>query len=449
MSDDLVQRLYAAFDPAHPLRADETDLYVELDDLRGAADVVHRMASKIRLSGGKPTCQVLAGHRGSGKTTELLRLKSELESNDPKMFVVFCQADDDIDRNDVDFPDLLVAVIRQMAAQVREREGITLKPGYFKDRLRHLGKVLTSEIDFDKFDLDTGLGKLGVTLKGSPDARSEIRKLMEPDTGNLLRAANDVISEAVLELDKKGFNGLVILVDDLDKMVVRSLDHAGCSSAEYLFVHRAAQLTGFSCHVIYSMPISLAYSHLENAIKTNYGGHVPVVPMTKTATKPPASKPHAPGIERFREIIEKRVKHAKARMKDLFANASMCDHLIGLSGGQPFELMTLVREAIITHGLPIDKESLARAEREGRREYARQLRSEHQPIIDEVRRTGRFSRTAEREALFRELLESRAVLQYVNDEEWYGLNPMVEALQPAKRTPPATRKKSGRTRRGR
>ena len=28
------------------------------------------------------------------------------------------------------------------------------------------------------------------------------------------------------------------------------------------------------------------------------------------------------------------------------------------------------------------------------------------------------------------LLESRALLQYVNDEEWYGLNPFVELLEP-------------------
>ena len=26
---------------------------------------------------------------------------------------------------------------------------------------------------------------------------------------------------------------------------------------------------------------------------------------------------------------------------------------------------------------------------------------------------------------FRELLASRAILQYVNDEEWYGVNPLI------------------------
>ena len=68
------------------------------------------------------------------------------------------------------------------------------------------------------------------------------------------------------------------------------------------FINRAAQLTAFNCHVLYTMPISLAYSYQENAIKSSYGGHVPVVPMTKIATRPP-TKPHEPGIRKFREII--------------------------------------------------------------------------------------------------------------------------------------------------
>jgi hypothetical protein len=106
---------------------------------------------------------------------------------------------------------------------------------------------------------------------------------MEPDTGNLLNAANDTISEAVLELNKKGYKGLVILVDDLDKIVIRPIDHLGCSSAEYLFVHRAAQLTAFNCHVIYSMPISLANS--APSIGQSSNPYAP--PADSNATPPP------------------------------------------------------------------------------------------------------------------------------------------------------------------
>ncbi|MCH7925443.1 MAG: hypothetical protein IIC51_07915 [Planctomycetes bacterium] len=216
---------------------------------------------------------------------------------------------------------------------------------------------------------------------------------------------------------------------DLDKMVVRPHNEAGCTTDEYLFVHRSGQLTAFSCHVIYTLPLSLAYSHHEQTIKSCFGGHVPVVPMTKIATKPPESKRYSLGCKKFQQIIEKRLRSVGATPIDL-CSARVRNELIKLSGGQPTELMTLVREAIIAHGLPIDSKSLQRARREGQREYARQLRSDHWPIIEDVRNDGTYTRTQQSESAFRELLDSRAILQYVNDEEWYGLNPMVAALQP-------------------
>jgi hypothetical protein len=93
--------------------------------------------------------------------------------------------------------------------------------------------------------------------------------------------------------------------------------------------------------------------------------------------------------------------------------------------------MTLVREAIISHELPIDRAALARAKTEGQREFGRQLLAEHWPIIEEVRKSGAFgSRTQTNDSAFRELLDSRAVLQYDNGEEWYALNPMVADLKP-------------------
>ena len=64
------------------------------------------------------------------------------------------------------------------------------------------------------------------------------------------------------------------------------------------------------------------------------------------------------------------------------------------------------------------------------RSYQRFLRADHQPVIDEVRRTGKVIRTKENEAAFRELLDSRAILVYENAEEWYNVNPVIEEKAP-------------------
>ena len=45
-----------------------------------------------------------------------------------------------------------------------------------------------------------------------------------------------------------------------------------------------------------------------------------------------------------------------------------------------------------------------------------------------MRATGQVVRTRENDAAFRELIESRAILLYVNDGEWYALHPLVREL---------------------
>ena len=420
---DVLERVYRVFDPA-PLEADQDDLYVDLDEVRGEAGLVNRLATRIRLSEQR-TCQLLAGHHGSGKSTELKRLQRELENGDKRFFVVFCEARSDLDLNDVDFPEVLIAIVHQLAKQLKERAQIKLEPGYFKGRWEGLKTLLGSEVDFEGLELDAGMVKIAGVIKSSPDARAKIRKAMEPDTGNLLYAANDVIGKAALELGKKGFHGLVILVDDLDKLVLRPHPVAECSTGEYLFIHRHGQLSGFECHVVYSMPLALAYSAQEQKIATLYGAQVPVIPMTKVAQRPPKRSMHRPGMERFREVISARLKKISVGEANVFETDKVRDRLIRLSGGQPRELMILTREAIIGGGLPINDGAVDRAEREGRRAYARQLRDEHWSLIDKVRNKGSLKRTQANDDLVRELLDSRAVLQYLNEEEWYGVNPLI------------------------
>jgi len=225
------QEIYSIFVPS-PLQPDQNALYVDLEDVRGNAGIVNRMAEKIRLADA-PTCQVLTGHSGSGKSTELSRLRQALQEpsdGDPRFFVVQIQADDDLDRNDIDFPEVLIAVVRHVAEELRARANIELKPGFFSDRWERLKLGLT-ELSFDKLELGASFAKLSATIKNSPEARQLVRKALEPDTNNWLTAANDVIGQAVQQLGTQGYRGLVVIVDDLDKMITRLHELAGCSTA--------------------------------------------------------------------------------------------------------------------------------------------------------------------------------------------------------------------------
>lgn len=435
--NELLQQIYTVFNPVE-LKPGQENLYVKLDEARGSVGIVSGMARKIRLASGT-TCQVLTGHKGCGKSTELWRLRHVLEDPDDgsqPYFVVSVTADDHMDRNDVDFPDVLIAIVREIAAQLKDRLKITLAPGFIRDRWQRLKKFFLSEVEFDQLSLDVGLAEISAKIKHSPDARIEIRKLLEPDADNWLKAANDVIGDAIAKVQDTKHRGLVVIVDGLDKMIPREHDTAACLTTEYLFVHRSAQLTAFNCHVIYTLPIELAYSHHQAKLRALYGGDVPVVPMTKIASSPPKARPFAAGIEKLRDIIAVRLASKGAKDTDLFASNKVRDDLIKFSGGQPDELVRLVQEGIIVGGLPIDAAALKRCRENLRRAYRRQLRAHYWPVIEQIRATGQVARTDENEQAFRELLDSRTILLYMNDEEWYGLNPAIEDLKPPE-PPPA------------
>lgn len=422
---DLAKRVFRAFDPV-ALDANQQDLYADLDQARGDANAVNSLRSIIGLSA-RPTAQLLAGHSGSGKSTELKRMQQQLTADG--FFVVYFEAGEDLDRNDVDFLEVLVALTRQVVVQLKNQLDIRLRPNYFRDRFQRLKNLLTTEIEFEKLDLDVALMNFGLSLKHSPDHRRRVRALLETDSPNWLAAANQVLADATAKLiaAKTGASGLVVLLDDLDKMVVRPVPGAGHDTAENLFLHRASSMTGFQCHVVYTVPITLTRQLTQQRLKSYYHGKLPVIAMTKLKTRPPRSKPFQPGLAAFRDLVQRRLESIDVRPQQVFGTDTL-DQLIALSGGEPAALMRYVREATIL-GLPVSKRTVERVAAAEHQSYDRQLLQEHLGILAKIRKNGRFKPTADEVRYFDELLLSRAVLQYVNDEEWYGLNPVLENLE--------------------
>ena len=106
---------FNAVDPAKPLEAGDPR-YVDCTDVRGNRDVVQRMFDPITWSKSN-TAQLLTGHRGCGKSTELLRLKARLE--EAGYAVIYFEADEDLDVNDIVYSDLLLAMARRIESELR------------------------------------------------------------------------------------------------------------------------------------------------------------------------------------------------------------------------------------------------------------------------------------------------------------------------------------------
>jgi predicted AAA+ superfamily ATPase len=87
--------------------------------VRGDEDTVSKMFRIISLSD-KPTHQLFTGHRGCGKSTELLRLQQRLQR--AGFYVVYFAVDEDLDSNDLIYTDLLLSIARRVIAQTSKDE---------------------------------------------------------------------------------------------------------------------------------------------------------------------------------------------------------------------------------------------------------------------------------------------------------------------------------------
>ncbi len=131
-----LQRYIAQCDPEQPLAGDNDKLYEPLDQGEptrgsGGRSCIDQLAQRIRLR--EPTgatCQLFTGFQGSGKTTELRRLKARLEADKlVPTHVVFVNFEEYLD---VYTPISVTDVLRILAFALdrrRRREGDPRRQG--------------------------------------------------------------------------------------------------------------------------------------------------------------------------------------------------------------------------------------------------------------------------------------------------------------------------------
>jgi len=426
---------YNAADPAMPLPSGDSR-YVDCTDVRGNRDVVQQMFDTITWSD-QDTAQLLTGHRGCGKSTELLRLKARLE--EAGYVVIYFEADEDLDVNDIIYSDLLLAIARRVESQLREEYGIQLDSQlldsvqrwfadvlYTEDGWRQVERELTAEAELG-VGLPAGvpllarlLARVTGQIKTGRAIRQELRRKLDPQISLLIENLNLLIRRAIVQLRHLGRQGLVLLIDNLDRITLRLLD-TGRTSHETLYIDHGEQLRALACHAVYTVPISMVYSPTASQLKAIFP-HCWVVPMVKIAQ--PEGGDHPEGLARLREMLARRID-----LEALFTEEAM-DYLCRSCGGHPRDLMRLVTYACIyaprdCWPRPIDLEVAQRAMAELVEEYSRLIPEAHYPKLARVH----LRHEVENDADHQLMLYNLSVLEYLNGPPpWHDVHPAVRCL---------------------
>jgi hypothetical protein len=430
MSEDVLTSIYNAVDPFRPLEPGDP-AYVDCEAERGDANILLDLGPAITRSE-RYTCQLYAGHRGAGKSTELLRLKADLESKG--CYVVYFAAvgeDGDIDPQDVQYTDILLACARHLLEDLKNADPAPLI-SWFKERGKELHAIGQTKIVMESLDvslLASQFAEMTASIRAVPSQRQRIRDLVNPHTVTLVKALNEFIADGKRKLPA-GKNQLVVIADNLDR-IVPIHDGYGRSNHDEIFLDRSEQLQGLDCHMVYTVPISMVYSNRANDLKEIYG-NPELLPMVMVQT--PEGELYEPGFEKMKEILRRRIRPFIPEVSlggDMFESEDVVRQLCVASGGHVRELLLLMKEAMNrANDLPIPTRAVRRAISETRDTYRRTVEKDQWLVLAKVAQT----RNIDNDENHRDLLFRRCLMEYRYFDEtdtlqcWYDAHPLIKGI---------------------
>ena len=401
--------------------------YVDTREARGSQRTLDRLARKLglllsdgRLYAPRQKHVLFFGHTGSGKTTELLHYATHL-SGPGRFFIVQLDITKDLDRNNLQYADTLMAMARALLAELEEAGiplgGDALAPieGWFAERVlkTEAGRALSAE-------LKTGAeGKGGIpglvrlfasftaAFKANVTYKDELRRVIRNSFGELAAAFNALIDRAEDALRDTGHGArIVFVIDGTDKL--RGED------TRQFFVHDAEQLLAIDTLVVYTAPLSLKYEgNLAGKLDADL-----VLPMIKLTER--NGTPCDAGLRAVREILLRRADPT------LFAAEADIDGLIQHCGGHPRELLRLLKLCCeFAEDDCIDAPTVQAAIRQLASEYRRFLEPADYALLASIDRDDIHAGNDDRT---RRLLYNLALLEY-NDGAWRRSHPVVRTLE--------------------
>jgi hypothetical protein len=386
------------------------------------------------LSPDKPTCQLFTGHIGCGKSTELQRLKADLEQQG--FHVVYFESSQVLEMADVDVTDIMLAIAKrcceaQIARSVSESleaVQIKLKPGYFANLFTDIAELLQTPIELSeaKFSLPGGIGEITAKTKDSPKLRSQLRQYLEPRTNGILEAINKELLEPAKErLKRIGKKGLVVIIDNLDRLD-NSVKPTGSTQPVYLFVDRGEQLNQLNCHVVYTIPLVLIFSNALGRLTTRFGRDPKVLPMVPVQLR--SGSECQEGMERLQQMILARAfpdVNEVGRINfisEVFDSLDTLERLCRVSGGHARNLLMLLSRCLERDDPPLSRDCVEGVIRQRRNELSLAITEDEWEWLREVAQ----QKSLRGEEKYQTLVRDMFVFEYRDSEgSWFDINPIL------------------------
>lgn len=425
MSPDFLKQLKNFHAQLADRPLDPTDpCYVRyLGTADGAGDPIAEIATRIDWSEAA-SVNLLSGQRGSGKSTELRRLKKLLEDSG---CVVFLRDMGDYMSltTTIEITDFLLSLMLGLSEAYEDKYRKNPANRGYGERLL---TFLKSEIRLDEISLEGGgESKVGVkaSLKEDPDSKKRLQEHCKGHVARLVRQAHDFATEVVEEVRKNECDAnkkVVFLVDSIEQIRGIGANAAEVHrSVENLFSMHADSLHLPLLHVVYTIPPYLV--PLTPGIGRHLGGNI-VYQLPSIHVFNRDGNPDRHGLDIIHRIIGCRF----AGWRKIFTPEQL-DRMALATGGDLRNLFRLIGNTLIKtagRGVPVDDEIITEAENHLRREmlpiaeddraWLKKIAASKQSGLQSVAELPRLAR----------FFDTSMVLNYRNGDDWYDVHPLLK-----------------------
>ncbi|MDH5297815.1 MAG: hypothetical protein OEV91_02225 [Desulfobulbaceae bacterium] len=391
--------------------------------------MVRELADQIDFDEGGGT-YLFSGNRGTGKTTELMRLAELLQQLGCEVFYLNMAEYLNLTMS-VEITDFLISVLGGLSEKIEERFGEDpTRIGFFT----RVGNFLQTNVTLDDITIPVHGVELKMSLQQDPVFKKKLQEGMRGHVAQLVKDARAFVSEAIelIRSSTRPDQKIVLIVDSVEQLrgVGDSDDVAKVfKSAETLFSGHVDKLQFQSLHIVCTVPPYL--SALAGSLAALYaGGKIFMLPSVHVYEccprdgAPPATSPA--GLAAMVEIVNRRFPEwseflSRAQMERLAAN----------SGGDLRDFFRLVKlcisQALYQPQLPLPDKVIEGAENDLRndmplsrdvKDWLKKIRQSHERELDNLDKLPDFAR----------LTESKYILNYRNGEDWFDVHPLLRDI---------------------
>ncbi len=420
---------------------DEASEYADLSAARGS-NCLRKLEVRLRehLDSASPRCHLaFVGHRGSGKSTELLRLEHKLGEI---CFPIHLTLDATL-HQDADYPDLFLWLVESIAQKLQEsnvpfdEKHINSIADWYASVTKSDTESITKKIGVEtNSEASVGGSWFGTGFKvlaaiksafvGSKETRTEMRRDIKNRADELIQSINNFLSAASDALKANGKPHRLLIVQD-------NLDRLSREAAVSLFDESAELLQQLNAACLWTASVGTLLAPF------NLGNKFEVFPMPMISVRKKNGGWNQTAIRGLEELVAKRMEISLT-----FDDPKRVREVIRGCGGSVRELIRLINSArlnALVDSHPVIKSSdikMALKNAAIGLQNALTPTNIYFPILAQIANKKDFEADLKdgytpeavdaRREFFHTLITAGAVFAYNGDGSWYDVHPTLHLL---------------------